>query len=402
MKLKAAPGDFIVKERSALSLSPAPGPYRVYRLKKRQWDSFDLVDLLARRWHVMKSDISLSGRKDRHGESEQFLAVRSCQGLPPAYEAKGFSLVHAGFSDRKLSAACITGNSFRLTLRDLRREETDLVKRNCRTVRTAGFPNYFDEQRLGSARAGRGFPGKALFLGRMEEAFKIFLAPDGHESAAERQFKKEARAVWRQWNKITAPVPRRYAAAFRVLNAPGGYMAFNKAVNALDREQLIMALQAYQSHLFNRVAVYYVKGLADAGRLELLPPFPTPYGDVLFYDAEDERVLMDLQSIELPVPGHDTVTDHPPVQTALERTLKDEGITLPDLKVKKLHGKAVRGVERRLVVVPEEFAFDEPTADELYPEKMKMVLYFFLPRGSYATMLVKRIQSGPSLRPGRP
>ena len=66
----------------------------------------------------------------------------------------------------------------------------------------------------------------------------------------------------------------------------------------------------------------------------------------------------------------------------MEETLAEEGLTLRDLKVKKLHGKAVRGVERRLIVIPEEFAFDEPQADDVYPGRMKMVLRFFLPRGS--------------------
>ncbi len=393
MKLKVKAEDFVVREISSVVINDKPDVYRVYRLKKTQWDSFDLTDVLSRKLGILKSDISMSGRKDRYGTAVQLLAVRENPGLPPTVEEHGFSLVHAGYTDRKLTAESIAGNSFRITLRDIEPEYITTLKKNCIEVRQAGFPNYFDEQRFGSARAGRGFLGKALFLGRMEEALKIYLAPDGHETAAERTFKKEAVGLWRQWHKITAPVPRKLAPVMHILKSPGGYMAFKKAVNAINRDIIIMALQAYQSYLFNRLAVHYLDGLTKAGRLSELRTYPFKFGELLFYGAVDEKVLNGLTETVLPVPGHDTATVDPLVKQSLAAVLDEEHIALTDLKVKKLPGKAVRGVERRLVVVPQEFAFDEPKDDELYPGRKKLTLHFSLPRGSYATMLVKRIQT---------
>jgi tRNA pseudouridine13 synthase len=391
MKLKVKPEDFIVREKTVIEIHESPGDFRVYRLRKTQWDSFDLVDILSRRFRMLKSDISMCGRKDRHGQAEQLLAVRNRPDLPAHIDEPGYSLQALGYTDRKLSAAAIAGNHFRMTLRDISPREIDAIKQNCLTVRTDGFVNYFDEQRFGSARAGKGFPGKSLFLGRMEEALKIFLAPDGHESAAERAFKKEAAGLWRQWKKIASPVPHKYAAVMRVLNEPGGYMAFNKAVNAINRDLLIMALHAYQSFLFNRLAVRYLLGLEKTGTIGQLEARAFDYGELLFCSSLPAGVLPGLRQAVLPVPGHDTVISDPVVLEALTAVLAEENITLNDLKVKKLHGKAVRGTERKLIVLPEEFAFDEPAADELHPGQKKFTLRFYLPRGSYATMLVKRI-----------
>ncbi len=52
MKVKASPGDFRVEEVSSLAISDQPGPYAVYRLEKTSWDTFALLDLLARRLGV--------------------------------------------------------------------------------------------------------------------------------------------------------------------------------------------------------------------------------------------------------------------------------------------------------------------------------------------------------------
>jgi tRNA pseudouridine13 synthase len=48
-------------------------------------------------------------------------------------------------------------------------------------------------------------------------------------------------------------------------------------------------------------------------------------------------------------------------------------------------------VERRAFVRPEGLVVGGGADDELYPGKKKLQLEFFLPRGSYATLLVKRL-----------
>jgi tRNA pseudouridine13 synthase len=51
----------------------------------------------------------------------------------------------------------------------------------------------------------------------------------------------------------------------------------------------------------------------------------------------------------------------------------------------------VGGVERAAVAMPEDCEAEGPAEDELYPGRQKLALRFFLPRGSYATVLIKRL-----------
>jgi tRNA pseudouridine13 synthase len=46
---------------------------------------------------------------------------------------------------------------------------------------------------------------------------------------------------------------------------------------------------------------------------------------------------------------------------------------------------------RKAVVTPEHLKASSPEPDDLYPGRKKLVLSFFLPPGSYATMLIKRL-----------
>src|SRR5690349_2164721 len=109
MKVKATPADFIVREESSLTLSPAPSAFAVFRLSKTSWDTFDLVDLLSRRLGVKREDISVGGMKDRHGSTEQMVSVRGLGGRkgagppglsgPPGLREANFNLAFLGWSD---------------------------------------------------------------------------------------------------------------------------------------------------------------------------------------------------------------------------------------------------------------------------------------------------------------
>ncbi|MEK6636046.1 MAG: tRNA pseudouridine(13) synthase TruD, partial [Planctomycetota bacterium] len=58
--------------------------------------------------------------------------------------------------------------------------------------------------------------------------------------------------------------------------------------------------------------------------------------------------------------------------------------------IRKIRQAFFKGIERKAVVIPEELSVDY-SDDEIYTGREKLVLRFFLPRGSYGTMLIKRL-----------
>ena len=378
------------------ALSATPSEYAIFTLHKTSWDTFDLVDLLARKWGVPRQNIGLGGFKDRHGSTAQRISVRGLTGTPGRLEDRNFRAEFLGWSDHAVSARDVRGNRFRITLRDLTGPEASRVAAAGPEVAAVGFPNYFDAQRFGSARHGAGFMGKAIFLGKRERALRLWFTPSKHDDKKTRALKQCVLEHWGQWEKCAGLTFGEYARVLACLQESRG--AFHKALERIDRRFLVLALNAYQSFLFNQVLSRWLATVA-ASHHAALTPLRSPFGELLFYHRVPEALAAELGGTELPVPGYDTSVEDATVSRILSSVLEEEGIRLTDLRVRQMRGISVGGVMRAAVVRPQDLEVTPAADDEMYPGRQKIVLSFFLPRGSYATLLVKRLMLAPSRPP---
>jgi tRNA pseudouridine13 synthase len=402
MKIKVKPEDFVVREQSELTLSGRRDRYAVYALTKRSWDTFDLLDYLSRRLRLARQDISVGGIKDRFGHTEQLVSVRAAGGLPARLQEGNFSLELRGYAPEPVTARAVAGNRFTITVRDIdpRLEAGCLAA--VEAVRVWGLPNYFDEQRFGSARHGRGFMGKELYLGHRERALRLYFTPSRHDDRRTRELKSRVIERWGRWTECLEPAFGDYRRVLEYL--AGHHGAFTRALGLLDRRYLVFVLNAYQSYLYNQILSGYLQRLAEQQGLTLLER-AWLWGSFLFYERLPEDLSERLRGVQLPVPGYDSLLPDPEIRAITEGVLQLEGLALADLKVRQLSRLQVHGVERGMIVVPEDLQVSDLGADELYPGRRRLTLDFSLPRGSYATLIVKRLQAVPlrpnSLRPAR-
>ncbi len=388
MKLKVKPGDFVVEEQADYALSDRPAPYAVFRLAKRSWDTFDLVDLLARRLGVRTADISVGGMKDRHGSTAQLVSVRGLRGRPRPLHERNFDLEFAGWSGEAITAKQVTGNRFSLILRDMTAAEAGRFAANVPVAAQDGFPNYYDEQRFGSARHKAGFMGREMFLGRREAALQLYFTPSKHDDQRTRKLKKCVTENWGKWDSCRALAFGEYC---RILDYLAGHpRAHHEALELIDKRLLVFALNAYQSFLFNEVLGRWIAGLA-AERGFAVRESAYGHGVFVFPERLPPGLSERLAGVQLPVPGYDSPLPDPRVRALVEEVLAKEGIRLADLRVRQMRRLSAHGVERAAFARPEGLAVSDPEEDELYPGKLRLRLDFFLPRGSYATLLVRRL-----------
>ena len=123
----------------------------------------------------------------------------------------------------------------------------------------------------------------------------------------------------------------------------------------------------------------------------LLCSLRSPFGVYEFYDSLPPGTRAELEGTLIPVPGHDTILSDDRVRRIVGEVLEGENIRLADLRVRQLHRISVGGVERAALVAPQGLVISCPEEDDLYPGRKKTTLRFFLPRGSYATLLIKRL-----------
>ncbi|UCF96715.1 MAG: tRNA pseudouridine(13) synthase TruD [Spirochaetaceae bacterium] len=395
MKIKVNAEDFIVREESALHFSEKPRAHVVFRLSKQDWDTFDLIDLLARRLGIPTGDISFGGIKDRYGKTEQLISFKNRRGLKAAIGAlspqKNFNLSFLGYLSVPVAAKDILGNHFTITIRDLSAHELERCLANAEIVRQWGIPNYYDEQRFGSARHGKGFMGKEIFRGSRERALRLYFEPSKFDDRRTRALKSCVLENWTHWNRCLESAFGEYR---RILTYLSGHrQAFHKALSLIDRRFLVLVLNAYQSFLFNQILSRYLLILQAEHDLDIDRHLYSQ-GHFLFYRELPEHLNDRLLGQLLPVPGWDSRIEDPRIAEITASVLESEAIELRDLKVRQMSGIYVNGVERSAIVVPQNFAVEGVGEDELYKNSKRMTLKFFLTRGGYATLIVKRLNVG--------
>ncbi len=375
MKIKQKPEDFVVTELDRYEVS-ATGPFALYRLEKWDIGTIEALQNVARKWGLSRSSISFGGLKDRHARSSQAISVRG--GPAKDFQGSAFRLRYLGRSRDPITRASFAANRFEIVVRDLA-EMPDLEP-----VRRWGFPNYFDDQRFGSLRGTGGeFIGRALIRGDIERALRLALAsPSPEDPRKPRETKTLLRDRWGDWAGLLAVLPRgpERSIATYLSGHPG---SFGPAFELLDPNLRVLYVSAYQSFLWNRMLGTLLRRMPDTYEVSYAA------GSHVFYRSLDPGLHDRLCELAIPLitPGQAFEGE---VAEAAQRILAGEGIEPRQLRLKKLRhtffGKGIRAA----IAAPAGLS-SEAGEDEINRGRRKLVLRFELPKGSYATVLLKRL-----------
>ncbi|MFH0859699.1 MAG: tRNA pseudouridine(13) synthase TruD [Candidatus Altiarchaeota archaeon] len=385
MKLKQVPEDFKVFEEGEFKTSEERGDYKLYSLEKRGLETFALLGHLSKKNGIPISKFGFAGLKDRHAVTTQYLTVPSEYGIITLAE-KNFRLEFQGYLDRSIRLGDLKGNGFEITVRDLKKNELSPVYERAESITRIGVPNYFDSQRFGSVVNGN-FIIKSVMRGEYENAVKAFLT--AYTKSEKASVKERKRLMLRDWDRIT----ELELSEGRTAAIVGGYKRTGDWLDAYRRIPSNMReifVSTYQSHIWNRCLEQVLLKEIDRRRL-----YPIRYslGTLLFYkNISDEEVN------RLPETFKTVSHDMKPAeyeQTIIDGILADEGVRLEDFDIRSRTGNFFKSHERRTTVKPEDFSISPPTPDELNRktkvDRHKINLKFRLPKGSYATIITKRL-----------
>jgi tRNA pseudouridine13 synthase len=399
VRYKVRPEDFVVEERVRLHLVP-DGNYAIYRVRKRGVTTLGVQAQMARALGVGRADVVFPALKDRRAVAVQHGAMRLATRAagPERLEGRGFEARLLGRSPRPLSPGDIVANRFTLVLRDLADDEAARIQVRAPQVEQRGLPNYFDAQRFGSLIPGEAHIAKRILRRDAGGALHAYLAePFVGDPAPVRKFKAFAAAHWRDWDALfeAAPRPSNFRSVLTYLrdhptdDLEQRAMRDRKALNLITRRLLSIYLSAYQSLLWNRVAGRYLEGVI---------------GDVpLWVEIAVERLplRLPLYCEELParldrdsaitLPNHRARYVDPELAAIVKEVLAEEGFVLGDLKARILKRAYLSKGKRALLLFPEKVSCSPPEADDRFPGRRKLVVSFTLPRGSYATLVLKAL-----------
>lgn len=380
--IKARPEDFIVEEMANLPLSES-GEYRVYRLTKKNWTSPDLMRFLARTLSISPKAIAYGGKKDKHGLTTQHITIRHQKDF--SLEEKNFSLQAIGFMRKPMSPALLLGNKFIITIRRL--QSVEPVLHNLEEVKQYGFPNFFDDQRFRGTDPRLGFFADRVLRGHYNGALQIFLQTQSQAINNKENQERVARILenWRDWGKcLELARGLNEKRIFRtLLLRPDDFLA---ALEKIPREEIAMAYAAFGSYLWNELLRRLLRQLTPD-----LIEVQGESGIFLFWKTLPETVLDYLKSLTLPTPAAKMqFPDDRSRQLYLE-ILEEQNLRFSSFRTRALSRVFFRSFQRKVLLFPEGLEISEIKEDELHPGKKALVLSFNLPRGAFATMLIKRI-----------
>ncbi|TMC60844.1 MAG: tRNA pseudouridine(13) synthase TruD [Chloroflexi bacterium] len=399
MRIKAQPEDFIVEEQIRLPLAH-DGKFLLYRVSKRGLNTLDVQEQIAAALHIGKERIAFPALKDKEALATQYASVLAPQVAAPlrlnnshaSGEAR-FEAERVGAAARALQPSDLTGNLFTIVVRDLALDQAQAIRPRLQQIGEFGMPNYFDEQRFGSFAGDAGFVGKKILQRDAESALRIYLATKmAGDPERVRVFKEFAHEQWGNWPALMerAPKPSNFRSVLTYLkDHPQDY---RRALNLIPHRLLALYLSAYQSWLWNLIAARYItSALSPLGFTSR--SIRVAGNDLPVYLNLPESVRLRFARTRIPLPNHRAVFSEPELAQAASELLAQEGLTLNDFKARILKKAFAAKSSRALIVEPSQIEVGDAENDELARKRWKVTMRYFLPPGSYATLVVKSIMS---------
>lgn len=150
-KIRSVAEDFSVKEN--LSFEPSGAGEHVFLYLEKKGENTEFVARqLARFASVRQRDVSYAGLKDRHAVTCQWFSVWLPGKADPdwtQFQTDAIKVLQVARHARKLKRGVLSGNSFKLVIRDWQGDKDKTVQQ-LEQIKAHGIANYFGPQRFGN------------------------------------------------------------------------------------------------------------------------------------------------------------------------------------------------------------------------------------------------------------
>lgn len=379
--IKETPEDFLVAE---IPLYPTcgEGEHTFAEIEKRGITTLEALRRIARALNIPERDIGYAGMKDAKGVTIQTFSIpRQAPERLLALELPGISVLSATRHRNKLKLGHLAGNRFRIRIRGVEADAPARVEQALAILKERGVPNYFGPQRYGSQ-------GNSHLIGR------ALLRQDYHE-AIDALMGNPAQVRDERWQAAIAAY-RRGDPAESLLLFPGHCRterevlqrlvkspdAWEKAFHAVHPRLKALYLAAFQSTLFDQ----FLDKRHDAFDRVMTGDLAWKHDNGACFLVEDEvREAERARRFEIsptgPLFGCKMKLPAGRPLAMEEALLRAEGLTPADFGLPG--GLRLEG-ERRPLRVP-------LGGPDMQPDGDGVVLEFSLPKGAYATSVLREI-----------
>ncbi|RQW78442.1 MAG: tRNA pseudouridine(13) synthase TruD [Methanothrix sp.] len=397
--IRSSPEDFRVEEVYE-DLNYEGGRYLVLEVEKKDWDTHHLIREMSRQLRISQKRFGWAGTKDKRAVTSQRISIMNLKEQElERLTLPDLKIKVLGRTNRSVGLGDLLGNRFVITIRSLACPDAEcrFAATTEQILRCKGLPNYFGVQRFGETRPVTHKVGEAIVRGDLEKAVFTYLALpfpgelDRTRAARERLWvSKDIPSALKEF-----PEYLRYELAMLnyLVEYPGDY---SHAFDVLSVNLKRLFVHAYQSYLFNKI----LSGRTAAG----LPLDRAVEGDVVCFSKGDQPDIDRLQAVTgdnlgavnrlaergrsfvtLPLIGFETNLAMGKEGEIERAVLSEQNVCQEDFRIAVNPDLGSRGARHAALL---------KVSPNIKVEGDRATLEFFLPKGSYATVLLREYTKG--------
>jgi tRNA pseudouridine13 synthase len=403
-QLRQEVDDFIVKEITNRA-EEKEGKYLVLEVTKRDWDTHHLTRTLAKVLRISQKRVGVAGTKDKRAITTQKISIFDIDASEVEnVHLKDVELKVLGRSRKSIELGDLWGNDFVITIRDIASSPEDtkklLEKTTNEVLAQGGVPNFFGIQRFGSIRPVTHLVGKFIVEGDFEKAALLYIAEPFPEEPDDTKKARQAVKDTLDFKEGLKAYPLRLGHERAMMNhLIANPNDFAGAFLVLPKNLYKMFVHGYQSYIYNTILCRRIeKGLSlnqavegdmicfknDAG---LPDSSKTEQVTAETVAAVNRLIKRNRAFITAPLPGYNTEFALGIPGEIEQEVLQELSVFLEGFDIKEIPEMSSKGT-RREVLLQADPKF-EVADDEINPGKAKAVLEFMLPKGSYATTVLR-------------
>jgi tRNA pseudouridine13 synthase len=349
--------------------------YPLYVLEKRDIDSNHALFEIERELHMR---LRVMGIKDAKAVTTQYAGMERVMRNPPAeLKSRHTCLTLKGFTRHPLEKKFLAGNNFEITIYNARSSDLSSF------VPEVGMVgNFYGLQRFGSERLVTHLVGREIVKRNFKRAVELLLC---HTAEFDTQMSREIRircADPSNYRQVLKILPRGMDVEREVLSA---LVAGKDTIAALRTVPITIRrlfVQAYQAYIFNRCLSRAIMGGEDllqprAGDLCFEMEGPATFGRIIKYNPNSTSNLVPA----IRMAGYTFQPGKGRFENITRAILQEEEVAAKDFYIKEIQELSHQGGFRQAPLWCMDFSY------KLDP----LMVLFKLPKGSYATTLLREI-----------
>jgi tRNA pseudouridine13 synthase len=355
--------------------------YPLYILEKRDIDSNHALFEIERELHMR---FRVMGIKDAKAVTTQYAGMERVMRNPPAeLKSRHTRLTLKGFTKHPLQKKFLAGNKFEIRIYNVRSSDLSGFVPHIRKV-----GNFYGLQRFGSERLVTHLIGREIVKRNFIQAVELLLC---HTTEFDTQMSREIRNKCvdpSNYRQVLKMLPRGMDIERQVLSALVAGRDTIAALRAVPITIRRLFVQAYQAYIFNRClsrAVMEGEDLLQPQTEDLCFEMegPATFGRIIKYNPTSKTKLVPA----IRMAGYTFQPGKGRFENITRAIMQEEEVSAKDFYIKEMQELSHQGGFRQAPLWCTDFRY----------ERDPLTVSFKLPKGSYATTLLREI-----IKPGDP